>query len=103
MKKKVLSAILCIAMVATMLIGCSSGGSSDSGDSGDSGSDEGSGGGKKIGITVQNIENAYWAGVMSKLGEILKENGYEATIVGCEETHQHRSARSKTLSPADVT
>lgn len=85
MKKKVLSAILCIAMVATMLIGCSSGGSSDSGDSGDSGSDEGSGGGKKIGITVQNIENAYWAGVMSKLGEILKENGYEATIVGCEE------------------
>ena len=84
MKKKVLSAILCVAMVATMLIGCSSG-SSDSGDSGDSGSDESSGGGKKIGITVQNIENAYWAGVMSKLQEILDENGYDATIVGCEE------------------
>ena len=27
----------------------------------------------------------HWAGVMSKLQEILDENGYEATIVGCEE------------------
>ena len=42
-------------------------------------------GGKKIGITIQNYENAYWAGVMSKLDKILKDEGYEATIVGCEE------------------
>ena len=84
MKKKVLSAILCIAMVATMLIGCTteSPTSSDDSSSEDSGSE---GGGKKIGITIQNIENAYWAGVMSKLQEILDENGYEATIMGCEE------------------
>ena len=83
MKKKVLSAILCIAMVATMLIGCSTEAPvEDDSSSGDSGE---SGGGKKIGITIQNIENAYWAGVMSKLQEILDENGYEATIVGCEE------------------
>lgn len=81
MKKKVLSAILCIAMVATMLMGCS-GGSSDEGSS-DSG--EAKEGGKKIGITIQNYENAYWAGVMSKLEQILKDEGYDATIVGCEE------------------
>ena len=41
MKKKVLSAILCIAMVATMLIGCSTEApvedDSSSGDSGESG------------------------------------------------------------------
>ena len=84
MKKKVLSAILCIAMVATMLIGCTteSPTSSDDSSSEDSGSE---GGGKKIGITIQNMENAYWAGVMSKLQEILDENGYDATIVGCSE------------------
>lgn len=81
MKKKVLSAILCIAMVATMLMGCS-GGSSDEGSS-DSG--EAKEGGKKIGVTVQNIENAYWAGVMSKLEQIAKDAGYDITIVGCEE------------------
>ena len=68
MKKKVLSAILSIAMVATMLIGCST----ESPVSDDSSSEDGGseGGGKKIGITIQNIENAYWAGVMSKLQEI---------------------------------
>ncbi len=88
MKKKVLSAILCIAMVATMLVGCSSGSSSDDSSSEESSSEESSdssGGGKKIGITIQNVENAYWAGVMSKLQDILDENGYDATIVGCEE------------------
>lgn len=83
MKKKVLSTILCIAMMASMLMGCTteSPASSDSGDEGG----ESKSGGKKIGITIQNYENAYWAGVMSKLDQILKDEGYEATIVGCEE------------------
>ena len=80
MKKKLVSVLLCVAMVATMLIGCSS--ASDEGGDKDSGDKKG---GKKIGITIQNYENAYWAGVMSKLEGILKEEGYDATIVGCEE------------------
>ena len=100
MKKKVLSAILCIAMVATMLIGCSTEAPVEE-DS--SGGDSSEGGGKKIGITIQNIENAYWAGVMSKLQEILDENGYEATSLDVRRTLLHRSARSRTLSPADAT
>ena len=83
MKKKVLSTILCIAMMASMLIGCTTE-SPASNDSGDEGGDSKTGG-KKIGITIQNYENAYWAGVMSKLDKILKDEGYEATIVGCEE------------------
>lgn len=81
MKKKVLAAILCVAMVASMMIGCTTK-SPTSG--GDDKKDDGKGG-KKIGITIQNYENAYWAGVMSKLENILKEEGYDATIVGCEE------------------
>ena len=101
MKKKVLSAILSIAMVATMLIGCST----ESPVSDDSSSEDGGseGGGKKIGITIQNIENAYWAGVMSKLQEILDENGYDATIVGCEENASTQISQLRTLSPADAT
>ena len=63
MKKKVLAAILCVAMVASMMIGCTTK-SPTSG--GDDKKDDGKGG-KKIGITIQNYENAYWAGVMSKL------------------------------------
>ena len=81
MKKKVLAAILCVAMVASMMIGCTTK-SPTSG--GDVKKDDGKGG-KKIGITIQNYENAYWAGVMSKLEQILKDEGYDATIVGCEE------------------
>lgn len=81
MKKKVLAAILCVAMVASMMIGCTTK-SPTSG--GDDKKDDGKGG-KKIGITIQNYENAYWAGVMSKLEKILKDEGYDATIVGCEE------------------
>ena len=81
MKKKVLAAILCVAMVASMMIGCTTK-SPTSG--GDDKKDDGNGG-KKIGITIQNYENAYWAGVMSKLEQILKDEGYDATIVGCEE------------------
>lgn len=81
MKKKVLAAILCVAMVASMMIGCTTK-SPTSG--GDDKKDDGKGG-KKIGITIQNYENAYWAGVMSKLEQILKDEGYDATIVGCEE------------------
>ena len=81
MKKKVLAAILCVAMVASMMIGCTTK-SPTSG--GDDKKDDGKGV-KKIGITIQNYENAYWAGVMSKLEQILKDEGYDATIVGCEE------------------
>lgn len=81
MKKKVLAAILCVAMVASMMIGCTTK-SPTSG--GDDKKDDGKGG-KKIGITIQDYENAYWAGVMSKLEQILKDEGYDATIVGCEE------------------
>ncbi len=40
---------------------------------------------KKIGITIQSLRNAYWAGVMSALEEVLKENGAQYTIVACDD------------------
>lgn len=42
--------------------------------------------GKKIGITIQSLQNAYWAGVMSALEEVLKENGADVTIVSCNDS-----------------
>ncbi len=41
--------------------------------------------GKKIGITIQSLQNAYWAGVMSALEDVLSENGAEYTIVACDD------------------
>lgn len=39
----------------------------------------------KIGITVQSLNNPYWAGVMSKLETLLKERGWEYTLVDCQD------------------
>lgn len=81
MKKKVLAVVCCVAMIAAMAVGCTTKSPTSGGDK----KEEGGKGGKKIGITIQNYENAYWAGVMSKLEELLEKEGYDATIVGCEE------------------
>jgi ribose transport system substrate-binding protein len=93
MKKKLLAVVLCLAMVALMLGACGSSSSSDDasssgGDTSASGTEAAASGSSesyKIGITIQNYENAYWAGVMSKLEELIKAEGWEVTIVGCEE------------------
>ena len=42
--------------------------------------------GKKIGITIQSLENAYWAGVMSALQEQLDDAGANTTIVACDDS-----------------
>ena len=42
--------------------------------------------GKKIGITIQSLENAYWAGVMTALQEQLDSLGANTTIVACDDS-----------------
>ena len=42
--------------------------------------------GKKIGITVQYLQNAYWAGVMTALEDVLDGAGAEYTIVSCNDS-----------------
>ena len=42
--------------------------------------------GKKLGITIQSLQNAYWAGVMTALGEFLDEQKAEYTIVACDDS-----------------
>lgn len=38
---------------------------------------------KKIGITIQSLENSYWAGVFGEVKSILKDKGYDYTILSC--------------------
>lgn len=78
MKKRILAVMVSVAMLAVMLMGCS-GGSGDS-----SGGSSGDGESYKVGITVQSLSNAYWAGVMGKLEELLDEKGWDYTLVDCE-------------------
>jgi len=42
--------------------------------------------GKKIGITIQSLQNAYWAGVMTALQEALENAGAKVTIVACNDS-----------------
>lgn len=41
---------------------------------------------KKIGITIQSLQNAYWAGVMTALQEALEAAGAKVTIVACDDS-----------------
>jgi ABC-type sugar transport system substrate-binding protein len=109
MKKRIL-AILCIsALMLTLFTGCVNKGDEGSSDGGetteatettDTAEAEGIQAspefyskadlsvlkGKKIGITIQSLQNAYWAGVMTALQEVLEENGANVTIVACDDS-----------------
>lgn len=69
MKKRILAAVLCVSMIGLMLMGCA--------DTRDDGT-------IKVGITIQSLSNAYWAGVMGKLEEQMDAKGWDYTIVDCE-------------------
>ena len=49
--------------------------------------------GKKLGITIQSLQNAYWAGVMTALQEILDNAGANATIVACDDNSARQIAQ----------
>ncbi|MCR5792049.1 MAG: sugar ABC transporter substrate-binding protein [Lachnospiraceae bacterium] len=40
---------------------------------------------KKIGITIQSLDNAYWAGVMAGLEEVLEANGADYKLITCDQ------------------
>ena len=42
--------------------------------------------GKKLGVAIQSLQNAYWAGVMTALEEVLTAAGAEVTIVACKDS-----------------
>lgn len=39
----------------------------------------------KLGITIQSLENSYWAGVFGKVEKLMEEKGWEASVVDCKD------------------
>lgn len=76
MKKKILSAILCVAMIATMAVGCTTNSQPQAETTRRKDS-------YKVGISIQSLKNDYWAGVMGKLEDLLKEKGWDYTLQDC--------------------
>lgn len=58
--------------------------------------------GKKIGITIQSLENAYWAGVMSALEEVLTNAGAGSTIVDCKDNSATQISQVENFISAGV-
>jgi ribose transport system substrate-binding protein len=112
MKKRILGVLLATAMIVGTLAGCGASSSTSTASSTaastatsaaateeDTGSVQGTNAsqelydsadltnlkGKKIGITIQSLANAYWAGVMTALEEQLKAAGADVTIVECKD------------------
>ena len=106
MKKRILAILCASALLLTVLAGCNKGedygdGSNNSSNAASSTSDtEGVQAspefyaaadlsvlnGKKIGITIQSLQNTYWASVMAALEDVLKANGVDYTIVACDDS-----------------
>jgi ribose transport system substrate-binding protein len=91
MKRKAVLVLLWMAVAMLIFAGCTTQqpGSGD-GDKGtpSANSNESNASGEKqysIGITIQSLENAYWAGVFGEVEKILKSEGWKYTIVGCND------------------
>ncbi|MDF2523340.1 MAG: hypothetical protein K0R31_981 [Clostridiales bacterium] len=105
MKKKLLTMLLVMAMVVSGLVGCSTDGGSTkkddktadtTTDNKDAATDETKDEAKdevkdeakanfKVGITIQSLENSYWAGVFGEVETLLKDKGWEYTILACQD------------------
>lgn len=82
MKKKVMALVLATLMVATTLVGCTTkapGGDTTEKEKKDDGT-------FKIGISLQSLENSYWAGVFGEVETLLKEKGWDYTILSCKDS-----------------
>ena len=69
--KKILSILVIAAFVLTPMFAA--------------GEEERAEGTYKVGITIQSLENSYWAGVFGEVENLLKEKGWSYTILGCRD------------------
>jgi len=102
MKKRVISMLLVGAMALSVLVGCSTTepGTQTTAPAEDTKAEEPAAepakeaepadaaeadGNFKVGITLQSLENSYWAGVFGEVEKLLKEKGWEYTILACND------------------
>lgn len=81
MKKKILSVLLCTAMVAAMAMGCTS---ESSKSEGSKESDKKSDGSKKVFMTVSNQQNEFMVGMGENFLEVGKEKGYDCQLMDAD-------------------
>lgn len=93
MKKKIFTLLIAVAIMLTAIVGCSQEPASETNntktESGQkSGSEEKSSKKNenfKVGITIQSLENSYWAGVFGEVEVMMKEKGWDYTILACND------------------
>ncbi|MGD1822510.1 MAG: sugar ABC transporter substrate-binding protein [Pleomorphochaeta sp.] len=68
--KKLLSALAIVAFVVTPMFA--------NGQSEDDGT-------YKVGVTIQSLENSYWAGVFGEVEDLMDAKGWDYTILGCRD------------------
>ena len=39
----------------------------------------------RVGVTVQSLENSYWAGVFGDVEKIMDEKGWQYTVLSCND------------------
>lgn len=77
MKRKLVSLLICVAILVTLLSGCSK----PAEPAGSSDPDKKA---LKVGMTVQSTSNPIWAGITSETQKAVKEMGGELTYVSCD-------------------
>lgn len=89
MKKRILAVLMTAALGLSVLAGCGTGGDNVSDTSSDKKTgdtaDKEDSGSYKVGITIQSLENDYWAGVFGEVEKMLKEKGWEYTLIDCQD------------------
>lgn len=80
MKNKLIALLLTSVLVVTGLAGCGSN-SAPAEKKAEPAKDKKF----KVGITIQSLENSYWAGVFGEVEKLMKEKGWDYTILACND------------------
>lgn len=104
--KKLVALLLGVAMTGSLLAGCGSKAEPTSGDNKEPAKTEAkdsetkSDGKFKVGITIQSLANSYWAGVFGEVETLLKEKGWEYTIVDCKDNSAEQISQIENFTGA---
>jgi len=87
MKKKLIALLLTSVLVVTGLVGCGSTATSTVEKEAPKSTTEATPAEKKfkVGISIQSLENSYWAGVFGEVETLLKQKGWDYSILACND------------------
>ncbi len=86
MSKKFMALMLVAVLVISALTGCGAKQSEATAtNAGDNGGESAATKPYKVGITIQSLENSYWAGVFGEVEALMKEKGWDYTVLACND------------------